>query len=107
MRCGRFEAASPRVSGSMRWCKPACPDLFPGPDELTLASSTDRCNIPRTSQAAPDDQGYEFATSGHRDLKGQGRAWPRYRFWREAVIRRSVGVQYIGLRLMGRQLDPA
>jgi len=61
----------------MRWCKPACPDLFPGPDELTLAGSTDRCNTFRELlRWRLIDQGYEFATSAHRDLKGQGRVLP-------------------------------
>ena len=61
----------------MRWCRPACPDLFPGPDELTLAGSTDRCNTFRELlRRRLIDQGYEFATSAHRDLKGQGRALP-------------------------------
>ena len=61
----------------MRWCRPACPDSFPGPDELNLASSTDRCNTFRELlRRRLLDQGYEFATFAHRDLRGQGRALP-------------------------------
>src|SRR4051812_39116437 len=32
----RFGTASPRASDSTRWCRPACPDLSPGTDELAL-----------------------------------------------------------------------